>query len=771
MKLKQFQRDDLARAALHDGLILGLDAGLGKTICAYVWPILKVGLLRRNGKPVRPICPAEPVLLIATGDLHDQIISEGLTHFGTAPTILDAQQTFLRLSTLSAAGRRELPPGYYLTTYTQLSRNGVTPFPELDRANSARMLKTLNLSPAAVDEFFAQRGHHYEKHYTRLHATPADSLPKLHSQWFKLRRQANEWLRHELDEAYDLLKDFCPTSSARPPRPISMADLEPDQRTAVTAHFVTHKHAEFSHNLGQSRSLTHAATHSLTPHSALRTPHFIKCIYSPSLADLCQDSFAVVVADEGTKIKGEDTLIGKSTRQMNPKYRLPMTATPIKNRLPDVFRLAHWATGAHHLAHPRFPFGDGGRDTFAEEFSVSERNLSAEERSENGRRFVKLTPQVCSIHRLWKLLCPIILRRRKKDCGEALVNKTRHVVRVPMGQAQAAVYKFHLEADYKDKNDRPAIGAKLQALRIAASNPASLLLTRPASDTKTQGEPRSLHAHIPKLASALALVEEVLDRREQVIVFSAFHDSLDALSAHLREAGVKHVVLDGRSSPAKRGAAAKEFKKGPAGGGLPVMLAGVECMSEGHSFHLCNNVILLCYSWAYDKFAQAIDRIYRLNSPKDVTVYVIICEGSIDRKLEAMIQEKGDAAELVLDGHLLGEDATEVNLAELLQIAEKEFATIAAGGTIEERDLENEWPILRAQLAEAMRLWQRPAIGAAGLKWDARAPTPVLALAPGLSAPDLSAAPPFAHLPLWRRVFRVGAREALRAEVAVESPD
>jgi hypothetical protein len=49
---------------------------------------------------------------------------------------------------------------------------------------------------------------------------------------------------------------------------------------------------------------------------------------------------------------------------MNPKYRLPMTATPIKNRLPDVFRLAHWATGAHHLAHPRFPFGDVDRNLY-----------------------------------------------------------------------------------------------------------------------------------------------------------------------------------------------------------------------------------------------------------------------------------------------------------------------------------------------------------------------------------------------------------------------
>jgi hypothetical protein len=81
-------------------------------------------------------------------------------------------------------------------------------------------------------------------------------------------------------------------------------------------------------------------------------------------------------------------------------------------------------------------------------------------------------------------------------------------------------------------------------------------------------------------------------------------------------------------------------------------------MSEGHSFNLCNNVILLAYSWAYDKFIQGINRVHRINSLKPVNVYSIICDGSIDRKLENMIQEKGDTCELVLDGQLLGEAET-----------------------------------------------------------------------------------------------------------------
>lgn len=77
-----------------------------------------------------------------------------------------------------------------------------------------------------------------------------------------------------------------------------------------------------------------------------------------------------------------------------------------------------------------------------------------------------------------------------------------------------------------------------------------------------------------------------------------------------------------------------------------------------------------------------------------------------------MIREKSDAAELVLDGHLLGEDPEEVNLAALLRIAEAEFAALLAGDgksvTVDERELAKEWPALRTQLATAAHLWLTP---------------------------------------------------------------
>ena len=161
--------------------------------------------------------------------------------------------------------------------------------------------------------------------------------------------------------------------------------------------------------------------------------------------------------------------------------------------------------------------------------------------------------------------------------------KLRHVVRVPLGLYQAAAYQFHLRADYRDKNGMKAVGAQLQALRMAAANPASELLKRPDKDA-TAGSPRSHYAYIPKVATAITLITQALERHEQVMVGSAFQDSLDSLSARLREAGVRHLLLDGRVSPSRRGLAARLFKAGPPravaeglmgkSGAHPVLLAG-----------------------------------------------------------------------------------------------------------------------------------------------------------------------------------------------------
>jgi hypothetical protein len=116
---------------------------------------------------------------------------------------------------------------------------------------------------------------------------------------------------------------------------------------------------------------------------------------------------------------------------------------------------------------------------------------------------------------------------------------------------------------------------------------------------------------------------------------------------------------------------------------------------------------VIAYSWAYDKFKQALDRVHRMTSTKPVNVYVVLCSGTIDRKLESLIQDKGDAAELVLDGRLIGERTEEVNLAELLKTAHREFADDKTQ-TMDEGELHKQWTsTLKPQLQQAMQEWDR----------------------------------------------------------------
>jgi superfamily II DNA or RNA helicase len=437
----------------------------------------------------------------------------------------------------------------------------------------------------------------------------------------------------------------------------------------------------------------------------------IKCIFSPSLADLCGNAFECCVIDEMVHVKGENTIIGRAVRQLNPKFRLGLTGTPVKNRLRDLFWLLWWVAGGQAKAHARFPFGDESdqQDIFAAEYQICERNLTQEAKKREGKAPVnrrkkprgRAGVEVCNVHKLWKLISPLILRRRKEDTGVALVPKHKTVIRVPMGTKQCEVYRYHLMARYLDKNGKDAIMAKLQALRTVAAGPTSDLLKQldSACEGVGNGMYRSTADYIPKLASALTVIEQRMRLGEQCVAFSAFHEPLDTLSRKLSAACVPHDVLDGRKNAKWRAERSAVFAQGLPKAN-PVLLAGLNCMSEGHNWPLASNVILLAYDWALDVMLQCIERVHRMTSKRDVNIWAIICSGTIERKLEANILEKADAAELVIDGKLMPEAFEELNLRDLLKIAESEFRSATV---YPEEDLEKEWPALRVKLYEA---WQ-----------------------------------------------------------------
>lgn len=560
--------------------------------------------------------PRGAVLLVAPGGLHAQITEEGRRLFRQEVVPLD-KPAFLRRRRWDPSRRAwGLPPGFYLTSYTRLGRNDAERPPQREE-------------PAVIAE--------------RLGLRPAD-LERLYLESFAARAMAHgeAILEGHLTQA-----------------PVAWADLPEAERRSWAEHLI--------------RERLQACLAGVSLELEVERPHAMRCVWDTTLADEAMDAFDCVVVDEGTRIKGESFLAAGVFR-LRPQYRYVLTATPIKNRLPDFFQLAWWVCGGTTQANARFPWRPEDKAAFAETFcqSMTQIDPRTGRRKRGGWR--RLTPQVCQVHALWKLNGAVVIRRRKKDSGVIIPPKHRHVIRVPMGREQAREYEHTL------RDPETTAGAKLTALRQVSA----------------QG--------LPKLLVALSLVEQVLRQGRQVMVFSAFNAPLSTLYGYLRQAGVEAAVLTHERSEAQRGAVARRFQAGPGPEGLPVVLAGIECMSEGYNFPRCQQVVFLDYSLSADKMRQAEDRVHRLTSREEVHSWRILADGSVDRALEALDAEKGDAAELVLDGTLLTQVAEEVSPAAILRAGEVSFATELLLQD-EEEARRTEWPPLRERLALAMATW------------------------------------------------------------------
>ena len=721
---RKYQRDDIARAAIHDGLVFGWDKGLGKSLALFLWMQVK---------------QARRVLIVAPEALHEQLIIEGRDKFGIHVEPLRSQADFyasapLQQTLRDVRNRRDCAvTGYWITSYTALGFNGADEWQRIDEDDE------VVVTPK-----------------TR-HARQCDPL----------------W-RDESDEA----------------------------------------------GIGETREYQVSGSNQ-KPETRNAEPFRIRCVYQPSLSTLVADLFDGVACDEAVRIKSNESYTSLGVRQLRPQYRLVLTGTPIKNHLIDIFWLIHWACGGHTEPCARWPYGNqnSAKEEFGNTHMFMERNHTREEKAAamgKRRKIERRIPQICNVHRLWKLLAPAVLYRRKCDIGEAIVPKTIIPIKVKPGTAQHAVYRFHVEnpPDFNRqgspmnpiarvvtqltnlrqaalcphsenlstarirlhrlreilaevgrvgilpasavilsavegpltiRSDKltskavlvarkgeslshmgPAYAAEAQvALEIcermmsgsipvdvdailkAAPNLAFKLRPAVVIETNVQSS-RSWTDHNPKQAAILKLIEELIGQGEQVVIMSPFTAFSESLHRRLIEAGVSACLLDGGTSPAKRGVIAGQFKRGQ----YAVLIGGQKSMGEGHSFECASHLIMPSLDWALDTNSQSEDRVHRLNSAKPVSIYVMVTEGTIDGRLTDLYAEKGDSASLALSAELNAVNEGEINLGQLLADAIANFD--ATADTIDELDIEKEWDgSLKAKLTAAegrFRQWHPPIV-------------------------------------------------------------
>ena len=307
--------------------------------------------------------------------------------------------------------------------------------------------------------------------------------------------------------------------------------------------------------------------------------------------------WGALILDEAQFVKNTKTRAWKVARALNAQVKLAITGTPMENNLMEL-----WALLAI-VADGLFPSARIFRDLYARP-------------AESGE-----DPQV--IEKLRRRVRPLMLRRTKDVVAADLPEKNDVRVNVPLTTAHRHIYDMHLQRerqkvlgllDDMDKN-RFTIFQSLTLLRRLALDATLIDPDEYAGVASAKLE--YLVEHLPSL----------LGDGHRVLVFSQFTGYLRTIAERLQAEGIDYLYLDGTTR--NRPQVLKDFAEGAA----PVFLISLKAGGFGLNLTEADHCFIMDPWWNPAAEQQAVDRIHRLGQERDVHVYRLVAEGTIEEKV------------------------------------------------------------------------------------------------------------------------------------------
>ena len=323
--------------------------------------------------------------------------------------------------------------------------------------------------------------------------------------------------------------------------------------------------------------------------------------------------WSLLVLDEAQWIKNPLTQTARAVRKLRAEHRLAVTGTPLENHLGELW--------AHFDAV--LPGYLGDYRTFNRSF-----RQPIEQHEDDARRAI-----------LRQRIAPFLLRRSKAAVAPELPPKTETVLRVAMGERQRRLYESlrlaqnervrEALARYHDEQSRIVVLSALLRLRQVCCDPRLIdgLDDPPAS---------------AKLDALLELVQSLREDGRQVLVFSQFTSMLELIGQTLDAAKLDYTLLTGDT--ADRATPVRRFQAGDAG----ILLASLKAGGVGLNLTAADAVIHYDPWWNPAVETQAVDRAHRLGREQPVFVYKLLCDDTIEERIEAMKEHKSDLADAML---------------------------------------------------------------------------------------------------------------------------
>ena len=325
-----------------------------------------------------------------------------------------------------------------------------------------------------------------------------------------------------------------------------------------------------------------------------------------------------VVCDEAQNIKNAGTRQARAVRALPAGSRLALTGTPVENQLGELWSIMEFTS----------PGLLGPAEKFRENFAVPVQRHGDEE----------------AAARLKRLTGPFILRRVKTDRSiiSDLPDKIEMKIWCTLTPEQASLYQAtvtdmlaRIDAAEADIERRGLVLATMAKLKQVCNHPAHLL-----------GDGSRLPGRSGKLARLEEICEEIVAAGDKALCFTQYAEFGRVLQPYLAaRLGCPVLYLHGGTAKNARDALVAEFQNAaePA-----VFLLSLKAGGTGLNLTAASHVIHFDRWWNPAVEDQATDRAFRIGQRKDVQVRKFVCVGTLEERIDAMIEDKKALAERIV---------------------------------------------------------------------------------------------------------------------------
>lgn len=342
-------------------------------------------------------------------------------------------------------------------------------------------------------------------------------------------------------------------------------------------------------------------------------------------------NFSGVIVDESQNIKNYASQQTKAVNKLRGQFRICLSGTPIENRLLELWSLFNFLNIGLL----------GKKREFQNNFIIPIERFQNQD----------------AIEKLRLIIAPFILRRLKSDKTviKDLPDKNEMKIIVDLTEMQVKLYRELVESTLKEINDLSSDVRKKRGVILALLVKLKQICNHPSQYLKLDLEASELENNLQefvsqsqKLERLIEMTDEVLLNGEKVLIFTQFTQMGDILKSVLEQKyNFEILYFHGGVPEKKRREIIDQFQSNDLES-PPILVLSLKSGGTGLNLTQGTTVVHVDRWWNPAVEDQATDRAYRIGQKSIVNVYKFITKGTIEEKIDDLLEEKRELADTIV---------------------------------------------------------------------------------------------------------------------------